>query len=1034
MHIERFFTHKGRDIYENIRFIKRKACIRAGNGSVIFENTIEAPSEWSDRAVSLLAQKYFRRTQVPERIARVREKGVPAFLFRRRPAKNSPMGSESSARQVFDRLAGHWAYNGWKAGYFDTDEDARAWYDEIRYQLAHQMAAPNSPQWFNAGLWWAYGIEGESAQGYYTIDPQTGAPRKAESCYEHPQLHACFIQSVEDSLCRSGGIMDLWQREARLFKYGSGTGSNFSALRAAGEQLSGGGVSSGVRSFLEVGDRAAGAIKSGGTTRRAAKMVILDIDHPDIVEFINWKRDEDYKVAAMVAGSQLLKTQLDAIRAKESNEENGKDGSAQNKQNNGENANPSLLAAERVFAPDSLVARARAGREAGEFPLFNTDWQSDAYRTVSGQNANLSVRVSDAFMHKTLEGGGWQLRRRTDNAVSTEHKAQQLWRMMAASAWASADPGIQFDDTINDWHTCPKDGRIRASNPCAEYLFLDDTACNLASLNLKKFRKDARAVDTKSLRHAVRIWVIALDISVGMAQFPSERIAKRSWEYRTLGLGYCNLGGLLMSSGIGYDTKQGRAWAAMISALVAGTAWSVSAELAEELGSFPRYAKNADSVLRVLANHRAAAYGDGAHLSKSLKISPPVADTQKCLDADCAREARKAWDQALKKAKRHGVRNAQLTAIAPTGTIGLVMDCETTGIEPDYAIIKYKSLAGGGTMCIVNQSIEEGLEALGYDTQQRARICRHTLGVRTLHNEGPINAKSLLQAGMTEQSIAHLEESMKRSGSLKSVFAGHEAVLEAHFSAEQRTSAERLIFGNATLEGAPDMKAADLPVFLCAQPAYPEGAALDWRAHVGMVASVQPFICGGISKTVNLPASASIEECAEAWDFAWRKGVKVLSLYRDGSKLSQPLNQPDLKTKNSEAALPVSPLLGQPPAMSGPADFRRGMRHSLPNRRPGYTQKAIVGNHKVYLHTGEYKDGKCGEIFIDMHKEGAAFRSLMNNFAIAISLGLQYGVPLEEFVDAFTFTRFEPSGIVQGCDTVKQATSILDFIFPRIRD
>jgi ribonucleoside-diphosphate reductase alpha chain len=842
--IERHYTKKGYSPYADIKFVQRDSKITKPDGTVVFEmKGLTAPENWSQNAVDVLAQKYFRKAGVPDqtRALLAPEEGVPDWLQRRVPTDTTAFGGETSASQVFWRMAGAWTYWGWKAGYFDEEDDAEAFFDEMRYMLAAQIGAPNSPQWFNTGLHWAYGIDGPP-QGHWFVD-QDGL-HQATSAYERPQPHACFIQSVKDDLVNEGGIMDLWLREARIFKFGSGTGTNFSAIRGENEKLSGGGKSSGLMSFLKIGDRAAGAIKSGGTTRRAAKMVTLDIDHPDIEAFIDWKGSEEDKVAVLA-------------------------------------------------------------------PTYGYDWQGEAYLTVSGQNSNNSVRVSDEFMHSVETDQTWSLNARTDGSAVKFVSAPALWDKIAHAAWKSADPGVQFHSTINTWNTCPNDGEIKASNPCSEYMFLDDTGCNLASLNLGQFGN----FDVKAFEHACRLWTIALDISNTMAMFPSKEIAEMTHKYRTIGLGFANIGGFLMSHGIPYDSSEGRAICGSLASIMTGRAYATSAEIAKELGAFPRFSENREAMLRVIVKHLEA----NGNLPRD----------------ELGERARENWSRALEAGKWYGFRNAQVSVVAPTGTIAIVMDCDTTGIEPEFGLVKFKTLAGGGRMKQVNGALEKGLFALNYG-----------------HGE-----------------VKHILAHVEKTGSVKG------------------------------------MLTEDAHVFACAND-------LSVEAHLFMMAAAQPFISGAISKTVNLPNSATVEDCKAVYKDAWTLGLKAVALYRDGCKLSQPLT--------SKVEKQVEPIIIPPGA---------GLRRPLPARRLGYTQKATVGGHKVYLRTGEYSDGRLGEIFLDMHKEGAAFRSVMNSFAIAISLGLQYGVPLEEFVEAFTFMRFEPSGFVQGHDRIKSATSVLDYVF-----
>ncbi|MGN6462878.1 MAG: adenosylcobalamin-dependent ribonucleoside-diphosphate reductase, partial [Pseudolabrys sp.] len=702
MRIERRYTKDGQSAYADIAWRLTVSEIKNPDGSVVFRaDNVEVPEFWSQVASDVLAQKYFRKAGVPSRLKKIEENDVPSFLWRSvadeaalatLPEKERYIG-ETSAKQVFDRLAGTWTYWGWKGGYFQDETDAQAFFDELRFMLASQMCAPNSPQWFNTGLHWAYGIDGPG-QGHYYVDPFNGQLTKSASAYEHPQPHACFIQSVADDLVNEGGIMDLWVREARLFKYGSGTGSNFSALRGEGERLSGGGKSSGLMSFLKIGDRAAGAIKSGGTTRRAAKMVIVDVDHPDIETYIDWKVKEEQKVAALVTGSKINQKHLKAIlKACVNCEGSGDDCFTPDK-------NPALKReiklARKSMVPDNYIKRviqfAKQGYTDIDFPTYDTDWDSEAYLTVAGQNSNNSVRVTDGFLKAVETGGTWDLTWRKNGKLAKSVEARDLWEKIGHAAWASADPGLQYHTTVNDWHTCPASGEIRASNPCSEYMFLDDTACNLASLNLLTFRDEKTgAFEVDSYEHAVRLWTVVLEISVMMAQFPSREIAELSYEFRTLGLGYANIGGLLMTSGIGYDSAEGRAICGALTAIMTGISYATSAEMAKGLGPFPGYAKNREHMLRVMRNHRRAAHGERAGYEQVSTAPVPLdlatvsaAGAQYSMLAD---HAKAAWDKALALGEQHGYRNAQATVIAPTGTIGLVMDCDTTGIEPDFALV-----------------------------------------------------------------------------------------------------------------------------------------------------------------------------------------------------------------------------------------------------------------------------------------------------------------------------------------------------------
>ncbi len=1033
MKINRFYTKEGSDPYEGIAFTTRKSEIRNPDGSMVFQmDNVIVPTEWSQVATDILAQKYFRKAGVPQ--------------------SDGSLGSENDARQVFHRLAGCWRYWGEKFGYFDSKQDAQAFYDELCYMLAKQIGAPNSPQWFNTGLHFAYGIEGPP-QGHYFVHPETLEVTKSTNAYERPQPHACFILSIKDDLVNPGGIMDLWTREARIFKYGSGVGSNFSSLRGDGEPLSGGGKSSGLMSFLRVGDRSAGAIKSGGTTRRAAKMVCLDADHPDIQEFVKWKVVEEQKVASLVAGSKICQFHLNAIMkaCHECKDEEKKFNPRENKEL--ENA---IRFAKHAHVPLNYIQRviqlAQEGYTAIEFPVYNTDWNSEAYRTVSGQNSNNSVRVTNDFIQKAIEAKDWDLLNRTDGSVAKTVNAADLWEDICYSAWMCADPGLQFDTTINDWHTCPRGGEIRASNPCSEYMFLDDTACNLASLNLVRFYNDETGVfDIEAYRHAIRLWTIVLEISVLMAQFPSPEIAKLSYEYRTLGLGYANLGALLMRMGIPYDSPQGNAITGAITAIMGGESYATSAEMAQHLGAFARFEENREDMLRVIRNHRRAAYNTSKEDYEGLSIAPMGIDPDEC-PTDLLKAAREAWDKALELGEQHGFRNAQVTVLAPTGTIGLIMDCDTTGIEPDFALVKFKKLAGGGYFKIINQSVPPALGKLGYSLDETNDIVKYCTGNGTLVGSPVITHEELRKKGFTDEAIERLE------GALGSVFdiqfAFNQYVLgkefcmkhlgfseeqlnnwnfnmlkEFGYSDEQIAQANNYVCGTMTIEGAPHLKEEHYAVFDCANKCGKIGTRyIATEGHIRAMASAQPFLSGAISKTINLPSHATVDDIRKSYMLSWKLGLKAVALYRDGSKLSQPLN-----SASDEIAAAIAEINGMHDKTTEVAKqlvYRYlAKRRLLPGRRRGYTQKARVGGHKVYLRTGEYEDGTLGEIFIDMHREGAAFRSLMNCFAIAISLGLQYGVPLEEYVEAFVFTRFEPNGMVTGNDHIKMATSVIDYIF-----
>ena len=1082
MHFARKFTREGEGPYEGITWAARRSELRNPDGKAVFnmEGAI-VPSAWSQIATDIIAQKYFRKAGVSADKAGAWKAFVPKA---QQALATDWAEGESDARQVFHRLAFTWAEWGRKSGYFDSESDAQAFYDEILYMLAHQMAAPNSPQWFNTGLFAVYGIEGPP-QGHYYVDPTTGEVTKSASAYERPQPHACFILNIEDDLVNEGGIMDLVTREARLFKYGSGTGSNFSKIRGMRESLSGGGVSSGLLSFLKIADRSAAAIKSGGTTRRAAKMVILDADHPDIETYTNWKAEEEYKVACLAAGSGLIRARASALAKAASSGPPGVDRFSLER-------NPELRreakAALRAGIPAPFVHQLLSmfrqgdysavgtaeGSRGARLPLYDTEWEGEAYNSVSGQSSNNSVRLDNAFMSAVQEDGDWELRARTTGKVVKRIKARSLWDGIARAAWKCADPGLQFHGTVNEWHTCPADGEIRASNPCSEYMFLDDTACNLASLNLLAFYDEGKGrFDDASFRHAVRLWTTVLEISVAMAQFPSKEIARKSYDYRTLGLGYANLGTLLMVMGLAYDSREGRSVAAALSAILTGEAYAQSARMAEAWGPFARFAANREAMLRVVRNHRRAAYAAPTQEYEGLTVAPAGLEAEAC-PANLVAAARDAWDQALALGEKAGYRNAQVSAIAPTGTIGLLMDCDTTGVEPDFALVKFKKLSGGGYFKIINQSVPPALRALGYSESAIGEIEAYALGHGTLKGaRGELSRESLLDQGLSAEALDRVEAALKDAISLEASFApfvlGPESLAELGlpestyglpgfsllrhlgFTESQIEEAELFACGAMNLEGAPGLDPAHLGVFDTATPSGRKGSrSIAWEAHIAMMAAVQPFVTGAISKTINMPNSASYEDVKGAYMLAWRSMLKSIALYRDGSKLSQPLSA--LAPGADAIADALVELEAEAVGASGeeyPTGFHasrdtgrdaaqdlpgmpaapRGIRRALPNRRSGYTQKAKIGGHSVFLRTGEYDDGELGEIFLDMHKEGAAFRSILNSFAIAVSLGLQYGVPLEEYVDAFTFTRFEPNGMVQGHDYIKMSTSVLDYIF-----
>ncbi len=995
LQFSRRYTRDDIPVFDQFEYDYRSSVIRNPSGEIVFEMTnVEVPRGWSQIATDILAQKYFRKA------------GVPL-------ANGSP-GRETSVKQVAHRMANCWKVWGVRYGYFATGRDADIFYEELVYSILNQACVPNSPQWFNTGLYESYGITGKP-QGHYYVDQADGLLKKSTSAYERPQPHACFILSVEDDLVNDGGIMDLWVREARIFKYGSGVGTNFSNVRGEGEKLSGGGTSSGLMSFLKIGDRAAGAIKSGGTTRRAAKMVCLDLDHPEIMDFINWKMEEEKKVAALIAAG------------------------------------------------------------------YASDYEGEAYKTVSGQNSNNSVRIPNSFFEKLENEEDWELKARSDGRVMKKIPAREVWNQISYAAWRCADPGTQYDTTINEWHTCPNGGRIRASNPCSEYMFLDNTACNLASVNLRRFYDETtNIIDVEGFEFTCRLWSAVLEISVLMAQFPSKEVAQLSYDYRTLGLGFANLGSMLMVMGIPYDSEEARGIAGAISAIMTGISYRTSAEIAQVMGPFPKFEENREAMLRVMRNHRLAAYDADEY--EKLEIKPQGIKAKYCPDY-LLKSATKAWDDAVRLGEKFGYRNAQATVIAPTGTIGLVMDCDTTGVEPDFALVKFKKLSGGGYFKIINQSVPAALRNMGYPEKEIDSIVKYAVGAGTFAGAPYINHQTLSERGFFAEEIKKLDSAVASAFEIGFVFnvynLGEECLqrlgfqpeqyynfewnlLEAiGFSDEEIAEANDYICGTMTVEGATYLKKEHLPVFDCANKCGKIGERfIHAHGHIRMMSAVQPFISGAISKTINLPNEATIEEIADSYLLSWKLALKACALYRDGSKLSQPLsNKSDKKKKadNTEEVkviIPNEPLAGVEPhivdmsqltvqelllevqkrVQSSPdTKLKRELativeRRTLPAKRRGFTQKAKINGQAIFLRTGEYADGTVGEIFIDMAKEGATMRSMLNCFAIAISIGLQYGVPMEEFVEKFVFTRFEPSGMVDH-PNIKSTTSIVDFIF-----
>jgi ribonucleoside-diphosphate reductase alpha chain len=973
LRIARFFTDDSRSAFDYFQYETRRSQIKGAGGEVVFEmENVEVPASWSQVATDVLAQKYLRREGVPQ--------------------PDGSKGPETSVKQVVHRMVSCWKNWGVKHNYFSSEEDAQIFYDELVYMLLKQIAAPNSPQWFNTGLYDSYGIKGKS-QGHYYVDPATRDLKMSSSAYERPQPHACFILSIKDDLVNEGGIMDHWVKEARIFKYGSGVGTNYSAVRGVNERLSGGGKSSGLMSFLKIGDRAAGAIKSGGTTRRAAKMVCLDLDHPEIEEFVKWKAEEEKKAAVLIAAG------------------------------------------------------------------YSADYEGEAYQTIAGQNSNNSVRVPDAFMETMEKDGLWELKNRKNGKVCKQIPAKKLWETIAESAWSCADPGVQFDTTINQWHTCPEDGKINASNPCSEYMFLDDTACNLASLNLLKFYDAGEdKFDIKAFEHASRLWTTVLEISVQMAQFPTKHIARLSDDYRTLGLGYANLGTLLMVMGLPYDSERGRSTAAALTGIMTGTAYKTSAEMASVLGAFNKYPFNKKHMMRVVRNHRRALHYDDNNF-EGLNIKPQQIEPANC-PTDLLKAAQRIWNEAVEMGEKYGFRNAQVSAIAPTGTIGLLMDCDTTGIEPDFALVKFKKLSGGGYFRIVNQSVTAALKKLGYEEKQIRKIVEYAKGTGSFNGAPYINHETLSAKGFTKKDLEKLDKAAKSAFDIEFIFnvytlgkelfkhlgiaeevymsPGFNFLKSLGFTETQIRESNDYVCGKMTLEGAPFLKDEHLPVFDCANKCGLYGKRfIHPHGHIRMMAAVQPFITGAISKTINLPHESSVKEVQECYNLSWKTGLKSVALYRDGSKMSQPLSISKDKTAvinngeiTAEQVLETARKIIQ---NSTDTNFKRELsrivqRKKLPSKRNGFTQKAKIGGQTIFVRTGEYEDGTLGEIFIDMHKEGASFRSLLNCFSIAVSIGLQYGVPLEEFSEKFVFTRFDPSGPVDH-PNIKSSTSVVDYIF-----
>ena len=952
--IPRLFTKIGQNVFDTCEWEKRTSLIKNPDGSIVFKmDNVEVPKFWSQTATDILAQKYFRRKGVPQH-----DDNGNLILD---DNGNVVLGSEKSLKQSAHRLAGCWRWWGEKFNYFATPEDAQSFEDEMKYMLIHQIAVPNSPQWFNTGLNFAYGIT-HPGTGYWYVDPVSKEVIESQDDYIRPLAHACFIHTIKDDLTGPGGIMDLWVREAKIFKLGSGSGVNFSNLRGKGEPLSGGGISSGVMSFLRIGDATAGSIKSGGITRRAAKMVILNIDHPEVEHFITWKVKEEKKLEALVEAGLVSPTMEHADEA------------------------------------------------------------------IYGYQSNNSVRVPDEFMKAVLEDKDWNLVGRTTGQTMKTVKTNYLWDLIAKSAWACADPGLQFDTTFNDWHTCPANGRQNATNPCSEYAFLDDTACNLASINLGKFFDDeTKLFDVETYKHVARLCTITLEITVLMAQLPSKEIALNTYKFRTLGLGYTNLGSVLMKLGIPYDSDEAREFCAVVTAIMTGESYAASAELASFIGPFEEYEKNREHFLRVIRNHRRVVYNAASHEYEDLSTIPRGINHRYCPDY-LLQAAIQSWDRALVLGEKYGYRNAQATLIAPTGTISLIMDCDTTGIEPDFALVKFKKLAGGGYLKIVNQSVGRALKNLGYSEEQIKDILRYMLGTNKFEGSPYINMFTLKRKGFTDEDLGKLEKLLPGALDLSFVFnvntLGKDCLetlglKESQYSSpefnllkglgfreDEIEAANEFICGTQTIEGAPHLKAEHYPIFDCANRCGKKGERyIDYMAHVYMMAAAQPLLSGSISKTINMPNSATVDEVKKVYYESWKLALKSLALYRDGSKVVQPLSV--FKKKKDEF---------------------KPIRRRLSDERQAIAHKFRVGNTEGYLHVGLFEDGKPGEIFITVAKQGSTLRGLLDSFAQAVSIGLQYGVPLKVWVSKHINNRFEPMGWTDNPD-IPVAKSLMDYIF-----
>ncbi|MDP6845585.1 MAG: adenosylcobalamin-dependent ribonucleoside-diphosphate reductase [Candidatus Nanoarchaeia archaeon] len=1012
--VNRVFTKPETSVYDMFAYDLRASTIRNPDGSVVFDmKNVEVPKQWSQIATDILAQKYFRKAGVPE------------------------VGSESSIKQVVHRMVGCWTDWGTKFGYFNSTKDSKAFYEEMAFILLNQMGAPNSPQWFNTGLNYAYGITG-NPQGHYYVDPKTGTLTQSQDAYSRPQPHACFILSVRDDLVNEGGIFDLVTREARIFKYGSGVGTNFSSIRGKGETLSGGGSSSGLMSFLKINDTSAGSIKSGGTTRRAAKMVILDIDHPEIESFIKWKASEEDKVASLVAGSIVCKEHTNNI-LKEANKH------GLNLQENTKLRN-AIRNAKNAKVPVQLILRALELAKQGvgklEMSEFDTHYEGEAYITVSGQNSNNSVRVNNEYMEALQNNANWQLKNRTDGKLFKEVPAQKLWDDIAMSAWVSADPGLQFDSTINEWHTCPVSGRINGSNPCSEYMFIDDTACNLASINLDKFYDDETGTfNIEAYKHATRLWTVALEISVLMAQFPSKVVAQQSFDYRTLGLGYANIGSLLMKMGIAYDSEKGRAIAGALTSILCGESYSTSAELAGNLGAFAEYEKNKDEMLRVIRNHRRAAYDAKAESYENLSILPTGINQELC-PKDLLSAAQNSWDKALELGQKNGYRNAQVTVIAPTGTIALVMDCDTTGIEPEFSIVKFKKLAGGGYFKIVNNSLKSALKKLNYSEDQIRAIEKYCIGHGTLADAPYINHQTLREKGFTDEQINKLEAEASRAFDIKFMFNQHvlgkefcnnvlglsneqlnnpklNILNELGFSAEQIDEADEYLCGTMTVEGAPHLKGEHYSIFDCANKCGKKGKRfIKHSAHLKMMSATQPFISGAISKTINMPSDATIEDIKNAYFDSWKYSIKAVALYRNESKLSQPLSTGKGFNKEFENIFKEETVSEQ---VKG-------------EKVTNYIEQ--ISNHKIgpqdlYVHSHVSPKGQLVGLRLVMPKTNPSNQEMLDFLSKTLSFSLARGYPVQDVVEE-CFAEWSDHPILRKVEEVLSGQHIQGIVQTRL--